>query len=245
MSGSDAVRGEISGRRSSQCPNILAYLTAHFFSLAIVLTSLTGCKDPYQAATLDDYGVKAASATSDRPDATSTPIAQQRTTEVALNSGWVVQPAEVITHAEFRNGQVEVKAHLEHPDDYAEVFFDLRGLELGEIPSTPEGAYDLRQMEIIATVRADDGFRGTPAAANGVQIMVKDSSWRTQAGNWLNVTGSIEGPGTRVFMEVPDNAIGKSVIGLTVKFGLNSKSSAGFDGHLYLTSLHIRPLQRN
>lgn len=158
---------------------------------------------------------------------------------ISLAAGWKPQgPGNV--GGGFKDGKLIIQADLKKPDDYCELFLDLRSLRLEGLERNEDGTYNLAGREIIATVTADKSFIGDQKHPNGVQFLIKDSKWDNIIGTWLNVNDSIlSSDGMTVFYRIPKNTISQKVAGISLKFTINSESKDKFKGTFRVNEVMI------
>jgi hypothetical protein len=138
-------------------------------------------------------------------------------------------------------------AHLagQHPN-YAkgEAYVDLRyflGLE-------DKAGIDLSRSKITIKVEVPEGFVGSSDSYNGVQVLVKDTQYRSQYGSWVNVTAAGKltvslRPTTATppegFTSPGFDPTRVRIVG--VKFGIGTQSTVTYDGPLHITGVTIDP----
>lgn len=149
---------------------------------------------------------------------------------VRPESGHVVATAHLVGgHAHYSKG---------------EIWLDLQyfpGLE-GKVP------LDLRRHTLTVDVEVPAAFRGSSARPNGVQVFVKDDTWKSQYSQWINLIAG--GRYTATLQPSPQDIPGGHTTPgfdpaririLGVKFGIGDGSSATYDGPLSVTRFTLTP----
>jgi len=98
---------------------------------------------------------------------------------------------------------------------------------------------DLRTATITAWIYAPPGSRGSPTSPNGVQLFIKDSSWRSLYAPWHHV---IEGEWFQVTIQANGERPGfiqpgfdpANVVAVGVKFGTGAAERNGYQGSVYV-----------
>ncbi len=96
-------------------------------------------------------------------------------------AGWKQQGSGA-ANLEYSNGTWILNASLNHADDYAELFLDLKNVFLNETEQNIDGSYNLAGTRLIAVVRSDQDFRGDPNHLNGAQILIKNNQFDSWVG---------------------------------------------------------------
>lgn len=157
------------------------------------------------------------------------------------------QDSQGLTAVRPESGRLVATAHLVGGHAHyskGEIWLDLQyfpGLE-GKVP------LDLRRYTLTVDVEVPATFRGSSARPNGVQVFVKDDTWKSQYSRWINLiaggrfTATIQ-PSTRAIPEGhTDPGFNPARIrSLGVKFGIGGGSSATYEGSLVITGLSLTP----
>jgi hypothetical protein len=125
-----------------------------------------------------------------------------------------------------------------------EIFLDLHGFYAikGMLP------IDMRNYTITAEFDIPQGFVGPVAAPNGIQLFVKDDNYKSLYGSWTNIVA----PG-RITIDLkpanrsPVNGYMDSdfnptrIVWIGIKFAINDKSSANYQGEIKVKKFEINP----
>ena len=154
-------------------------------------------------------------------------------------AGWKEQGPGAV-NLEYNNGIWILNVSLDHAEDYAELFLDLKNVYLNETERNADGSYSLAGTKLTALVRSDKDFRGDPNHLNGAQFLIKNNQFNSLQGPWLDISAAMNSPdGMEISFLVPDNAISREAASISLKFTIGSNSNAVYEGSFFLQNTKI------
>lgn len=163
---------------------------------------------------------------------------------IPLNAGWHWEGPGARGNGEYNGEFWKLEADLQGGDSFAEFFLDLRNLQdLPGVKKNSDGSYKFSGMKLITLVSSDQDFQGDPKHLNGVQFLLKNSTWKSLEGPFLPVnSAAMTQKGMQVFFDVHDDpqGISREVIGISIKFTIGSNSKATYTGNFFVKEVIIK-----
>lgn len=161
--------------------------------------------------------------------------------EIPLNADWKPSGSYNNTASSYRNNSFVLNVNLRGSDSYAELFLDIRTINLPGIGKNSDGSYNLVGRQIGAIIISNNDFTGDQKHPNIVQFLLKNSKWESYNDLFSNVTDEMRKPnGMVVSHTIPNNNITSIVSGISIKFTIGSNSDDNYIGNFIIKKIYLK-----